>query len=304
RGRAVLRAAHPDEREHSPHGDQASADMLPPVGSEGEAGGSRPGLPVLRRAYWTFAVSELAAFRVKVQLAVLTPPLLHTPDQNTDRVLVALRVMLVPTAKLAERVVPTGTLSPAGVERTLSPARPVAVTVSVAVVGAAPQTFATPPPAQVCGAGRAPQVRVPPQPSAIGPQFFPCAAQVVGVHTGGVTAGFTISTATWMTPPPVATTGTDGDAVNVVTVKVALVAPAGTMTLAGEVAAVVLSGPSLTSRPSAGAGPLRVTIPVEDAGPTTVRMEVPGPTPFGGFNSRVAGTTGGVTASRDDQPLA
>ena len=83
----MLRAAHPDEREHSPHGDQASADMLPPVGSEGEAGRSRPGLPVLRGAYWTFAVSELAAFRVKVQLGVLTPPLLHTPDQITDRAL-------------------------------------------------------------------------------------------------------------------------------------------------------------------------------------------------------------------------
>src|SRR5205823_5456857 len=62
------------------------------------------------------------------------PPLLHTPDQITERPLVALRVMLVPTAKLAEPVVPTGTFSPAGVERTLSPARPVAVRVSSAVV--------------------------------------------------------------------------------------------------------------------------------------------------------------------------
>src|SRR2546426_389687 len=43
--------------------------------------------------------------------------------------------------------------------------------------------------------------------------------------TGVTVGGNTISTATWMTPPPVATTGTDGDAVNVVTVKVALVAP-------------------------------------------------------------------------------
>src|SRR5204863_6105477 len=93
----------------------------------------------------------------------------------------------------------------------------------VVAVQPPPQTFATPPPAQVCGAVQAPQVSVPPQPSAIAPQFFPCAAQVVGVHTGGVTAGFTISTATRLTPPPVATTGTDGDAVNVVTVKVALV---------------------------------------------------------------------------------
>ena len=111
-----------------------------------------------------------------MQLGVLMPPLLHTPDQITERPLVALRVMLVPTAKLAEPVVPTGTFSPAGVERTLSPARPVAVRVSSAVAGAGaptPQTFATPPPPQVCGAVQTPHVSVPPQPSGIVPQFFP-----------------------------------------------------------------------------------------------------------------------------------
>src|SRR5262249_29061284 len=153
-----------------------------------------PGVPVhqagrVRRAglrrqdggdYWTVAVSELAAFRVKVQLRVLAPALLHTPDQITDRPWVALRVMLVPTGKLAEPVVPTGTLTPAGVEMTFTPARPVAVTVSVAVAGAVPQTFTTPAPPQVCGAVQTPQVSVPPQPSEIVPQFFPCAAQVVG----------------------------------------------------------------------------------------------------------------------------
>src|SRR5438128_3375803 len=116
------------------------------------------------------------------------PPLLHTPDQITERPLVALRVMLVPTAKLAEPVVPTGTFSPAGVERTLSPARPVAVRVSAAVTGAGapvPQTFASAPPPQVRGAVQTPQVSVPPQPSGMVPQFFPWAAQVVGVQGGG-----------------------------------------------------------------------------------------------------------------------
>src|SRR6059036_300740 len=127
------------------------------------------------------------------------PPLLHTPDQITERPLVALRVMLVPTAKLAEPVVPTGTFSPAGVERTFTPARPVAVRVSTAVVGALPQTFATPPPPQVCGAVQAPQVSVPPQPSAIVPQFFPCAAQVVGVQAGVVT---TPCHRVWCCTPP------------------------------------------------------------------------------------------------------
>src|SRR5437773_3923836 len=119
------------------------------------------------------------------------PPLLHTPDQITERPLVALRVMLVPTAKLAEPVVPTGTFSPAGVERTLSPARPVAVRVSSAVAGAGaptPQTFATPPPPQVCGAVQTPHVSVPPHPSGIVPQFNPFAAQVVGVQGAGALA--------------------------------------------------------------------------------------------------------------------
>src|SRR5262249_35382375 len=100
--------------------------------------------------------------------------------------------MLVPPRKLAELVCPTGTFSPAGVERTLSPGRPVAVRVSSAVVGAAtPQTLATPPP-HVCGAVQTPQVSVPPQPSGIVPQFFPWAAQVVGVQTPQ----------TFATPPP------------------------------------------------------------------------------------------------------
>src|SRR5213594_2153894 len=142
-------------------------------------------------AYWTFAVSEAATFRVKVHLGVLAPPLLHTPDQITARPFVTPRVMLVPTGKVAEPVDPTGTLSPAGVEETVSPARPVAVRVSAAVAGAGaptPQTFATPPPPQVCGAVQTPQVSVPPQPSGIVPQFFPWAAQVVGVQGAGVLA--------------------------------------------------------------------------------------------------------------------
>src|SRR5881392_1349872 len=99
------------------------------------------------RAYWTLAVSEPAAFRGKV----------------------------------AEPVDPTGTRSPAGVEETVSPARPVAVRVSSAVAGAGaptPQTFATPPPPQVCGAVQTPHVSVPPQPLGIVPQFFACAAHV------------------------------------------------------------------------------------------------------------------------------
>ena len=57
--------------------------------AEGAIGGALLG------AYWTFAVSEASAFKVKVQVGVLFAPLLHTPDQSTERP-VTLRVMRVP----------------------------------------------------------------------------------------------------------------------------------------------------------------------------------------------------------------
>src|SRR5437899_3080604 len=57
--------------------------------------------------------------------------------------------------------------------------------------------------------------------------------------------------------------------IDVFTVKVALVAPAGTVTLEGTVAAPVLLLESRTWAPPAGAGPLRVTVPVEDCAPPT-----------------------------------
>jgi hypothetical protein len=56
----------------------------------------------------------------------------------------------------------------------------------------------------------------------------------------------------------------------VVTVKVAVVAPAGTVTLDGTVAARVLLLESLTVVPFVGAAPLRVTVPVDGLPPTTV----------------------------------
>jgi hypothetical protein len=55
-----------------------------------------------------------------------------------------------------------------------------------------------------------------------------------------------------------------------VTVKVAVAAPAGTVTLPGTVAREGLLPVSTTTAPPAGATELKVTVPVEDAPPTTL----------------------------------
>jgi hypothetical protein len=53
---------------------------------------------------------------------------------------------------------------------------------------------------------------------------------------------------------------------NVLILKVALLAPAGTVTLEGTLAAPLLLE-SMTCAPPAGAGPLKVTVPVENCAP-------------------------------------
>src|SRR5919108_2135457 len=73
----------------------------------------------------------------------------------------------------------------------------------------------------------------------------------------------------------------------VFTVKVALVAPAGMVTLDGRDARLVLLRERTTTAPPAGAGPLRVTLPLEDCIP---------PTTLVGFRVSDERVTGGVTA--------
>ena len=78
-----------------------------------------------------------------------------------------------------------------------------------------------------------------------------------------------------MTPPAVAEIVTDVLAAlgDVVTMNVAELPPAGTVTLAGTLATEGLLLDSATAFPPAGAGPLRVTVPVEELPAFTVEGE-------------------------------
>lgn len=89
-----------------------------------------------------------------------------------------------------------------------------------------------------------------------------------GVGGGAV---LTVSVAVRVVPSvAVMVDDVDDVTVCVVTVKVRLVVPAATVTLAGTVAAAVLLLESATTRPPDGAADDSVTVPVDDVPPVTL----------------------------------
>jgi hypothetical protein len=83
----------------------------------------------------TLALTEAALFATNVQLVVFLPALEHAPDQMALRPLATVNVMDVPVANGADPLLPTVTLSPAGVDTMRSPLRPEADTVTVTFCG-------------------------------------------------------------------------------------------------------------------------------------------------------------------------
>lgn len=86
----------------------------------------------------------------------------------------------------------------------------------------------------------------------------------------------------------------DAETALVLMAKVAVVAPTATVTLAGTRATLVLLLESATCAPPAGAGAVRVTVPVDDCAPptTVVGLRV-------SEESVAAGGGGGVTLPAD-----
>ena len=83
--------------------------------------------------YFTFAVTAELPFNVNTHVRCLLPPLEQAPDHTASRLLLTRSVMDVPMLNDADPVAGTRTLIPDGVDVIVSPLRPVAVTVSVAV---------------------------------------------------------------------------------------------------------------------------------------------------------------------------
>jgi hypothetical protein len=99
------------------------------------------------------------------------------------------------------------------------------------------------------------------------PQFFPCAAQVVGVQEA---VGFTVNVAVAVPESEAEMVATvEVETVEVVAVKLACVCPSGTTTLDGTVTTALLLERNAAAPPG-GDVMLSVTVPVEALPPVTV----------------------------------
>src|SRR5207245_10841907 len=102
----------------------------------------------------------------------------------------------------------------------------------------------------------------------------PAAYKASVIETVSVVAdeGDTVRIAVRVAPPNVAEIVVELEAVTAfdVTLKVALVAPAGTVTLTGTVAGLVLLLESVTEAPAGGAAEVSVTVAVDESPPVTV----------------------------------
>lgn len=102
-------------------------------------------------------------------------------------------------------------------------------------------------------------------------------------------AAFTVKVAVWVLPQVAEiVTGVGVETADVDTIKVAVFLPAATVTLAGGHAADGLLVPSVTTAPPLGAGPLRVTVPVDETPPSTVAGLRPSDDTTGGFTVMAA----------------
>jgi hypothetical protein len=79
------------------------------------------------------AVTAASPPSVNVHVLTLLPPLEQAPDHTAERPPDTLSVIDEPVGNDTEPLLPVATLIPAGVDVTVSPLRPVAVSVSVAV---------------------------------------------------------------------------------------------------------------------------------------------------------------------------
>lgn len=140
------------------------------------------------------------------------------------------------------------------------------VTLSVIVVPFAKEALAVLPTATLIPVGLD-VTRSPPRPVAVTVSIN----VPLGGGGGGDDCGVTVNVAARLAPPNVAVIVNAVEVVTgfVVTVKLALVAPAATVTLAGTLAAAVLLLKSVIDTPPDGAAPLRVTLPCAEFPPTT-----------------------------------